>query len=64
MPAILTSGDHAKVDRFRRDDALERTSQIRPDLIEKLDCKSLSKQDRKTLISLGWEVSGDSPKRL
>ena len=63
VPAILTSGDHAKVDRFRRDDALERTSQIRPDLIEKLDCKSLSKQDRKTLISLGWEVSGDSPKR-
>lgn len=64
VPAILTSGDHAKVDRFRRDDALARTSQIRPDLIEKLDCKSLSKQDRKTLISLGWEVSGDSPKRL
>lgn len=63
VPAILTSGDHAKVDRFRRDDALARTSQIRPDLIEKLDCKSLSKQDRKTLISLGWEVSGDSPKR-
>ncbi|EPI47250.1 putative tRNA (guanine-N(1)-)-methyltransferase, partial [Gardnerella vaginalis JCP8151A] len=63
VPAILTSGDHAKVDRFRRDDALERTSQIRPDLIEKLDCKSLNKQDRKTLISLGWEVSGDSPKR-
>ncbi len=63
VPAILTSGDHAKVDRFRRDDALARTSQIRPDLIEKLDCKSLSKQDRKTLISLGWEVSGDSPTR-
>ena len=63
VPAILTSGDHAKVDRFRRDDALERTSKIRPDLIEKLDCKSLSKQDRKTLISLGWEVSGDSPRR-
>ena len=64
VPAILTSGDHAKVDRFRRDDALARTSQIRPDLIEKLDCKSLNKQDRKTLISLGWEVSGDSPKLL
>lgn len=63
VPAILTSGDHAKVDRFRRDDALARTSQIRPDLIEKLDCKSLSKQDRKTLISLGWEISGDSPTR-
>ena len=63
VPAILTSGDHAKVDRFRRDDALARTSQIRPDLIEKLDCKSLSKQDRKTLIGLGWEVSGDSPTR-
>ncbi|NEG96218.1 tRNA (guanosine(37)-N1)-methyltransferase TrmD [Bifidobacterium sp. SMB2] len=61
---VLTSGDHGKVDRFRRDEALERTSRIRPDLIEQLDCKALSKADRKTLMLLGWEVSGHHPRRL
>lgn len=64
VPDILLSGDHGKVDRFRRDEALQRTSQIRPDLIERLDCRSLDKADRKTLMSLGWEVSGNTPRRL
>ena len=58
VPPILTSGDHGKVDRFRRDEALTRTNDIRPDLIEQLDCRQLDKQDTKTLIALGWEVSG------
>ncbi|KFI54592.1 tRNA (guanosine(37)-N1)-methyltransferase TrmD [Bifidobacterium callitrichos] len=64
VPDILLSGDHGKVDRYRRDEALERTSQIRPDLIERLDCKSLDKADRKTLIALGWEVSSVHPRRV
>lgn len=64
VPDILLSGDHGKVDRFRRDEALQRTSQIRPDLIERLDCRSLDKADRKMLMSLGWEVSGNTPRRL
>lgn len=63
VPEILTSGNHAKVDRFRRDEALERTDEIRPDLLTKLDCSKLDKADRKKLISLGWEVSGEHPKR-
>ena len=29
VPPILTSGDHGKVDRFRRDEALTRTNDIR-----------------------------------
>ena len=29
VPAVLLSGDHAKVDRFRRDEALEKTNRIR-----------------------------------
>ncbi len=45
VPPILTSGDHGKVDRFRRDEALTRTNDIRPDLIEQLDCRQLDKQD-------------------
>ena len=34
VPEVLLSGDHAKVDAWRRVDALERTCRWRPDLIE------------------------------
>lgn len=64
VPDVLLSGDHGKVDRFRRDEALERTAEIRPDLIEALDCSALNKADRKTLMALGWEVSGAHPRHL
>lgn len=63
VPEVLLSGDHGKVDRFRRDEALARTSEIRPDLIERLDCQALGKADRKTLMALGWEVSGPHPRQ-
>ena len=42
-PAVLTSGDHAKVARFRRDEALKRTKEVRPDL---LAAAALSEEDR------------------
>ena len=60
---MLLSGDHGKVDRFRRDEALSKTDELRPDLIEALDCTQLDKADRKTLMSLGWEVSGPHPRK-
>ena len=63
MPGFM-AGDHGKVDRFRRDEALARTAEIRPDLIAALDCKALDKADRKTLMALGWEVSAAHPRRL
>ena len=34
VPEILTSGDHAKVARWRREQALERTRKNRPDLLQ------------------------------
>lgn len=64
VPPVLISGDHGKVDRFRRDEALEKTSRLRPDLIARLDCAALDKADRKTLMALGWEVSGTHPRKL
>lgn len=64
VPDILLSGDHGKVNRHRRDEALTRTNEIRPDLIEQLDCKALDKADRKTLMALGWEVSAAHPRHL
>ena len=63
VPDVLLSGDHAKVDRFRRDEALAKTNKLRPDLIEALDCSKLDKADRKTLMALGWEVSGAHPRQ-
>ena len=63
VPEVLLSGDHAKVSRYRRDESLERTSSIRPDIIARLDCSVLDKADRKKLTDLGWEVSGAHPQR-
>ncbi|MFT8593604.1 MAG: tRNA (guanosine(37)-N1)-methyltransferase TrmD [Bifidobacterium sp.] len=61
VPDILRSGDHAKVDRFRRDEALVRTANIRPDLIEQLRVEDLDKADRKLLTSLGWDLTNSYP---
>lgn len=63
VPDVLLSGNHAKVDRFRRDEALQKTDELRPDLIEALDCTKLNKADRKTLMALGWEVSAAHPRK-
>lgn len=46
VPPVLLSGNHAKVDRWRRDQALLRTAARRPEL---LDGVELSARDRKTL---------------
>jgi tRNA (guanine37-N1)-methyltransferase len=35
VPAVLTSGDHGRVDRWRQAQALRRTIEARPDLIER-----------------------------
>ncbi len=52
VPEILLSGDHAKVDRWRREQALLRTWRRRPDLIERAD---LSEIDRAFLRQSGLE---------
>jgi tRNA (guanine37-N1)-methyltransferase len=33
VPSVLTSGNHAEIERWRREQALERTRKVRPDLI-------------------------------
>ena len=49
IPEILTSGDHARVARWRREQALRRTFERRPDL---LDSTPLSEADRTFLARL------------
>jgi tRNA (guanine37-N1)-methyltransferase len=39
-PEILLSGDHAKMEAWRREQALERTRQRRPDLLAQADTES------------------------
>jgi tRNA (guanine37-N1)-methyltransferase len=46
VPEVLRSGDHARIQRWRRQQSLWRTAQRRPDLIEKIE---LTKQDQQLL---------------
>jgi tRNA (guanine-N1)-methyltransferase len=49
VPPILLSGHHAAIARWRRDQALRRTVERRPDLAERLDPDALDKHDRRVL---------------
>lgn len=52
VPDVLRSGDHAKIDRWRRDQALIRTYQRRPDLIDALPEDELDDADRRLIAEL------------
>ena len=52
VPEILLSGDHARVDRWRREQSLLRTLQRRPDLLETAE---LTEWEREFLREQGWE---------
>ncbi|MCT2594276.1 tRNA (guanosine(37)-N1)-methyltransferase TrmD [Streptomyces sp. N2-109] len=62
VPEVLLSGHHGKVARWRRDEALARTSRHRPELIEGADPEIFDKQDRAVLAALGWEAEPDGPR--
>ena len=49
VPPILMSGDHGKVDRWRRNQSILRTMERRPDLMEKA---KLDKEDRKFIRTM------------
>ena len=53
VPDVLRSGNHGAIDRWRRDQALERTFQRRPDLLAGLPENALDKHDRTVLDRLG-----------
>ncbi|MFR9674585.1 tRNA (guanosine(37)-N1)-methyltransferase TrmD [Streptomyces sp. TR06-5] len=55
VPEVLLSGHHGKIARWRRDQALARTSANRPELIEDGDPDAFDRHDRATLAALGWE---------
>jgi tRNA (guanine37-N1)-methyltransferase len=52
VPEVLRSGNHARIARWRRDRALERTAERRPDLLAALPEDALDKADREFLAGL------------
>jgi tRNA (guanine37-N1)-methyltransferase len=59
VPEVLVSGHHGRIARWRRDEALRRTSRNRPELIEASDPDAFDRQDRQTLAELGWRQGAD-----
>ena len=58
VPEILRSGDHSKIERWRRDWALLRTAERRPDLLAALIRRqALDKRDVAVLSGAGFQVS-------
>lgn len=52
VPEVLQSGNHAKIDRWRREQSLLRTFNKRPDMLEKTN---LHQNDLKFLKNIGYE---------
>jgi tRNA (guanine37-N1)-methyltransferase len=73
VPPALLSGDHAAIARWRRDMALRRTAENRPDLVARLLARTsaevagqaadqprlLSDQDREVLSEAGFPISAE-----
>ncbi len=73
VPPVLLSGDHRAIARWRRDSALRRTAQNRPDLVSQLlpgtaaadggeaaeEPRPLDDHDRAVLTEAGFPVSGE-----
>ncbi|MGQ9628158.1 MAG: tRNA (guanosine(37)-N1)-methyltransferase TrmD [Anaerolineae bacterium] len=60
VPEVLLSGDHARVARWRRNEALRRTWERRPDLLKRA---RLSEEDRAFLAQLEAEEKRDADER-
>lgn len=59
VPAVLLSGHHARIVRWRRDRALERTAARRPDLLAQVPAAALDRADLEMLSTLGWRPGED-----
>jgi tRNA (guanine37-N1)-methyltransferase len=57
VPPVLLSGDHAAIARWRRDAALRRTAENRPDLAARLE--PLDSRDEQVLSEAGFPVRGE-----
>jgi tRNA (guanine37-N1)-methyltransferase len=59
VPEVLLSGDHARIEKWRREQSLLRTLKKRPDLLENAD---LSEAERKMVAKLQAELASETNK--
>lgn len=52
VPGVLLSGDHAEIERWRRREALKKTLEVRPDMIDKAE---LSDRDKEMISEISSE---------
>jgi len=52
VPEVLLSGDHAEIRRWRKQQALKRTLERRPDLVAQLDVEELDEEEKVILKAL------------
>jgi tRNA (guanine37-N1)-methyltransferase len=57
VPEVLLSGDHGKIEKWRREQSLSRTLTRRPDLLDKAE---LSEEDKRIVERLKSEVDEES----
>jgi tRNA (guanine37-N1)-methyltransferase len=57
VPDVLLSGNHAAIARWRRDQALRRTAQARPDLVAQLPSAAIDARDQQVLSEAGFAVT-------
>ena len=60
VPEVLLSGDHGKVEKWRREQALQRTFKKRPDMIEKAE---LSEKEKKFIEGLREKENPPPPRK-
>ena len=53
IPEVLLGGNHAVIERWRRDRAIEKTAAVRPDIALSLRADSLGREDRAALAACG-----------
>lgn len=58
VPEVLLSGDHAKIDKWRREQALTRTFHKRPDMLEKAELDKADQRVIERLKSQADDASG------
>ena len=59
VPPVLLSGNHRAIARWRRDAALRRTAQARPELLARLPGSALDERDLEVLSAAGFPVRGE-----
>lgn len=63
-PEVLLGGHHARIERWRRDRAIARTAERRPDMLAALGSSQVQREDRAVLARLGWGITDGGLRRV